>query len=388
MLPFRVDRREQHRTLQQNAAKLYLRHFPLATKLPSEPKLTKSNRQIPDRSSNRLSGRDFANVSAQNLGRLTPKNEVFFAKWAPTSNRQWPTNRSYRKQTTKPFLTGARTHISDLQKLPKTMPRFTREFQRRILPSGLHHARIFYRGFQSGDWLGGLDSNQDKQIQNLLYCQLYDLPTRRRAKKRGRRHDPELLYRAKASSSTVHAPPPTRGSTANYPAPLGPASCRERETAARASECAARKSSPTTPQTQTHRAPAATTPSATPAGRASQRIPWRLPSPSELAARSRHRQQRPSMTRAPQPAEPTVPSCVNINPAAPTDANSGCSDSSAADGETRRRRFVRIDDVDRKSAQLDAMAARGDAIAELVIVAEIIGQRFKPADFSQMLSWW
>ena len=27
-------------------------------------------------------------------------------------------------------------------------------------------------------WLGGLDSNQDKQIQNLLYCQLYDLPTR------------------------------------------------------------------------------------------------------------------------------------------------------------------------------------------------------------------
>jgi hypothetical protein len=26
-------------------------------------------------------------------------------------------------------------------------------------------------------WLGGLDSNQDKQIQNLLYCQLYDLPT-------------------------------------------------------------------------------------------------------------------------------------------------------------------------------------------------------------------
>jgi hypothetical protein len=28
------------------------------------------------------------------------------------------------------------------------------------------------------NWLGGLDSNQDKQIQNLLYCQLYDLPTR------------------------------------------------------------------------------------------------------------------------------------------------------------------------------------------------------------------
>ena len=27
------------------------------------------------------------------------------------------------------------------------------------------------------DWLGGLDSNQDNQIQSLMYCQLYDLPT-------------------------------------------------------------------------------------------------------------------------------------------------------------------------------------------------------------------
>ena len=27
------------------------------------------------------------------------------------------------------------------------------------------------------NWLGGLDSNQDNQIQNLMYCQLYDLPT-------------------------------------------------------------------------------------------------------------------------------------------------------------------------------------------------------------------
>src|SRR5271168_5405817 len=26
-------------------------------------------------------------------------------------------------------------------------------------------------------WLGGLDSNQDNQIQNLMYCQLYDLPS-------------------------------------------------------------------------------------------------------------------------------------------------------------------------------------------------------------------
>jgi hypothetical protein len=25
-------------------------------------------------------------------------------------------------------------------------------------------------------WLGGLDSNQDSQLQRLMYCQLYDLP--------------------------------------------------------------------------------------------------------------------------------------------------------------------------------------------------------------------
>ena len=35
--------------------------------------------------------------------------------------------------------------------------------------------KILTRGGKN--WLGGLDSNQDKQIQNLLYCQLYDLPT-------------------------------------------------------------------------------------------------------------------------------------------------------------------------------------------------------------------
>ena len=111
MLPFGVIQIEQYRALQQNAAKLYLPHFPLAPKLPSERKLAKPNRQIPDRLSDRLSRRDFANVSAQNMGCSTQKNEAVLAKWAPTSNRQWPTNRCYRKQTTKPFLTDARTHI-------------------------------------------------------------------------------------------------------------------------------------------------------------------------------------------------------------------------------------------------------------------------------------
>src|ERR1700722_3749583 len=123
MLPFPVDRIEQYRALQQNAAKPYLLHFPLATELPSERKLTKSNRQIPDPLSDRLSRRDFANVSAQNMACLTQKNEVVLTKWAPTSNRFWPTNRSYRKQTTKPCLTGTRTHIKDLQKLRRKMQR-------------------------------------------------------------------------------------------------------------------------------------------------------------------------------------------------------------------------------------------------------------------------
>jgi hypothetical protein len=111
MLPFGVIQIEQYRALQQKAAKLYLPHFPLATKLPSERKHTKLNRQIQDHLSDRLSRRVFPDVSAQNMGRLTQKNETASAKWAPTSNRKWPTNRCRRKQTTKPCLTEARSHI-------------------------------------------------------------------------------------------------------------------------------------------------------------------------------------------------------------------------------------------------------------------------------------
>jgi hypothetical protein len=111
MLPFGVIQIEQYRAQQQNAAKLYLPRLPLAPKLPSERKFATPNRQIPDPLPDRLSGRNSADVSAQNMGFLRQKNEAVLAKWAPTSNRQCPTNRSYRKQTTKPFLTGARTHI-------------------------------------------------------------------------------------------------------------------------------------------------------------------------------------------------------------------------------------------------------------------------------------
>ena len=35
---------------------------------------------------------------------------------------------------------------------------------------------VWNQGESGKGWLGGLDSNQDNQIQNLMYCQLYDLP--------------------------------------------------------------------------------------------------------------------------------------------------------------------------------------------------------------------
>ena len=117
MLPFRVDRTEQHRAHQQNAAKQYLPHFPLATKLLSEREFARANRQIAEPLPDRSSRRDFANVSAQNMGCLTQKNDPVLAKWAPTSNRFWVKNRSYAKQTTKPCLTGTRTHIRPARRL-------------------------------------------------------------------------------------------------------------------------------------------------------------------------------------------------------------------------------------------------------------------------------
>src|ERR1700693_336429 len=114
MLPFRVIQIEQHRALQQNAVKL----------LPPNPSLLAgvspgrnfaSPIHTPD-----LSRRDFASVSSQNLVCLRQKNEWFFAKWSPTSNRQRVKNRCCRKQKTKPRLTTARTHIRLLPNFAKT----------------------------------------------------------------------------------------------------------------------------------------------------------------------------------------------------------------------------------------------------------------------------
>jgi|ERR1700722_275001 len=111
MLPFRVTQIEQHRALQRNATKPYLPHLLPATRLLSEREFARANRQIVDPVPDPSSRRDFTIVSGQNTCCLTQKNGPVLPKWASTSNRQWPTNRSYRKQVTKPFLTGTRTHI-------------------------------------------------------------------------------------------------------------------------------------------------------------------------------------------------------------------------------------------------------------------------------------
>ena len=58
------------------------------------------------------------------------------------------------------------------------------------------------------DWLGGLDSNQDNQIQNLMYCQLYDLPAERQKRPPAAADDPHLLYwRGEISSTGCDASP-------------------------------------------------------------------------------------------------------------------------------------------------------------------------------------
>jgi hypothetical protein len=52
---------------------------------------------------------------------------------------------------------------------------------------------------KSGVWLGGLDSNQDNQIQNLRSYQLNDLPA---DNKKGRERDLDILYWPQRISST------------------------------------------------------------------------------------------------------------------------------------------------------------------------------------------
>ena len=113
MLPFGVDRIEQRRALQRNAAKPYLQKFSLLSNLPGECKLAEINRRLPDP----LSGQNFAGYDIQNTGHPTPKNEPFSQGESVGSNRFWVKNRSYRKQTIKPLLTGSRIASSDFTKL-------------------------------------------------------------------------------------------------------------------------------------------------------------------------------------------------------------------------------------------------------------------------------
>jgi hypothetical protein len=147
MLAFDVIKLEQHRDLQENAARLCLPEFryselSLVARSSSGPKLSKLNRQIPElkrrvtsrkqttetcsnrqkiqkrfhpisKSASFSSARDFDTSATRKMQPVATKNEAILAKWAPTSNRNWPANRCYRKQTIKPCLTGARTHIRE-----------------------------------------------------------------------------------------------------------------------------------------------------------------------------------------------------------------------------------------------------------------------------------
>src|ERR1700733_359688 len=119
MLPFGVDRLEQRRALQRNAAKPYLQKFFLGINLHSKCKLAEINCRLPDPPS----CQNFAGYDIQNTGHPMPKNQPFARAGSTTSNRFWGKNRSYRKQTIKPLLTGSRIASNDFTKLQHSHPR-------------------------------------------------------------------------------------------------------------------------------------------------------------------------------------------------------------------------------------------------------------------------
>jgi hypothetical protein len=141
---------EQHRALQQNASRVYLRDFrgselSLIAQSSSGCILSRLNRQIPElehpvtsrkqtaetcsdcsnrqklqkrlrpisKSTGFLSARDFARTKSQNWLRLTRENEAFLRSGHSTSKRFWLKRRSDRNETIKPCLTGARTAFSE-----------------------------------------------------------------------------------------------------------------------------------------------------------------------------------------------------------------------------------------------------------------------------------
>jgi hypothetical protein len=147
MLAFDVINLEQHRALQQNAERVYPRRFrgselPLIVRPSSGPIVSKLNRQIPElehpvtrrkqtadtrsnrqkfqkrlctvsRSTSLSSARDRDASATRKMARPPSENEEFLQSARTISTRFWPKNRSYRKQTTKPFLPGATTACSE-----------------------------------------------------------------------------------------------------------------------------------------------------------------------------------------------------------------------------------------------------------------------------------
>jgi hypothetical protein len=67
---------------------------------------------------------------------------------------------------------------SPLPGLPRTFcpPACAKPASSLNTPAQAYRSMLLIDG-PSGIWLGGLDSNQDNQIQSLMYCQLYDLPS-------------------------------------------------------------------------------------------------------------------------------------------------------------------------------------------------------------------
>jgi|ERR1700728_4340891 len=147
MLPFRVIQIEQHRALQQNAARAHLpeicgSELPLIARSSSNCEPLKLNRQIPElehpatyrkqttetcsnrqkfqkrarpifESTSFLSTLDFDASTTQKMELPPRENGASLQSGHTTSNRFWPKNRSHRKQTIKPRLTGARMHIRE-----------------------------------------------------------------------------------------------------------------------------------------------------------------------------------------------------------------------------------------------------------------------------------
>jgi hypothetical protein len=120
MLRFRVIQLEQCQALQQSVAKQYLQGFFPLPELSSKRNFASPNRQNPVL----FSRRHFVRFNAQNMARLTPENEAVFQSGCTTSTRFWSKSRSYRKQTTKPFLPGATTAPQECRQFPKEIPKF------------------------------------------------------------------------------------------------------------------------------------------------------------------------------------------------------------------------------------------------------------------------